>query len=625
MNVRKYSAGLAASALLASGLALTAVAPAMADPAGFTPNATDIVGVGSDTIEFVVGDLAAGKTIDGTLVPGWNATHPNQRIASFDATPQPSTIVLREGHEAVARPNGSGQGKARLFGASNNEDVNFARSSSTLNPAEQAELKQFPFAVDGLKMAVSGNTPTNAPADLTIAQIVDIYKGTYKKWSDIDPSYSSDFINPKIPQAGSGTRSFFENELKAANNGVAVTYPAAGGGYSGVVEVQEHNPAQIQGDPDAIAPFSTARAQTLANPGVIKFEPGYAAKRAVYDVVRNADAGSQWALDLFGADGFFCSPAAKTIIEANGFAQLASVGNGGVCGVPVTAAVSNFATNTVTTTTGLAAASPAGRQVTLTATVDAGDQSADGDVNFYEGDVKVGSGLLSGGVATKSLTNVTPGSHTYTAEFVTANAAAFTSSTSEPASVTVKETSTTSATVTAKTYGHASTATVTVAAGAGQGVGNVTVKVGTKVIGPKALVAGKATFTLPSTLTAGKKSLTATYAGNGETAGSVGTKAFTIAKSAVTLKESFPAKIAKGKKGVGTITAALSPTSVTKPTGTVTIKLGSKVVGTGKLVNGKVKITLKSKLTKGKHTLVARYAGSANTTAKTLKIVVTQK
>lgn len=624
MNVRKYSAGLAASALLASGLALTAMAPAMADPSGFTPNANDIVGVGSDTIEFVVGDLAAGKTIDGTAVAGWNATHPDQRIASFYATPQPSTIVLRDGHTAANRPNGSGQGKATLFGAGNNVDVNFARSSSTLNTAEQAELKQFPFAVDGLKIAVSGNTPTNAPASLTINQIVDIYKGTYKKWSDIDPSYSSDFINPKIPQAGSGTRSFFEAELKAANGGVAVTYPAAGGGYSGVVEVQEHNPAQIQGDPDAIAPFSTARAQTLANPAAIKFEPGYSAKRAVYDVVRNADASSTWAQNIFGPDGFFCSAAAKPIIEANGFAQLASVANGGVCGVPVTAAVSNFATNTVTTTTALAATSPAGRQVTLTATVDAGDQNADGDVNFYEGDTKVGSGLLSGGVATKSLTGVTPGQHTYTAEFVTANAAAFTSSTSDASTVTVKETSTTSATVSAKTYGHASTATVTVAAGTAQGAGNVTVKVGSTVVGTKALAAGKATFTLPSTLTAGAKTLTATYAGNGETAGSVGTKAFTIAKSAVTLTESFPATIAKGKKGVGTITAALSPSSATKPTGTITIKLGSKVVGTGKLVNGKVKITLKA-LAKGKHTLVATYGGSANTATKTLKIVVSQK
>ncbi|MCZ4499165.1 MAG: hypothetical protein JWQ74_1718 [Marmoricola sp.] len=625
MTVRKYSAGLAASALLASGLALTAMAPAMADPIGFTPSATDIVGVGSDTIEFVVGDLAAGKTVDGTAVAGWNATHPNQRIASFNATPQPSTILLRTGGTAVTRPNGSGQGKATLFGAGNNADVNFARSSSTLSTAEQAALTQFPFAVDGLKIAVSGTTSTNAPASLTINQIVDIYKGTYKKWSDIDPTFSGDFIHPLIPQAGSGTRSFFEAELKAANGGVAVTYPAAGGGYSGVVEVQEHNPNQIQGDPDAIAPFSTARAQTLANPAAIKFEPGYAAKRAVYDVVRNADAGSQWAQDIFGSTGFFCSAAAKPIIEANGFAQLASVANGGVCGVGVTAPVSNFATNTVATTTSLAATSPAGRSVKLTATVDAGDQNADGDVNFYEGTTKVGSGLLSGGVATKTLTSVTPGVHSYTAEFVTANAASFTGSVSAPAtSVTVKEKSTTSAVVTAKSYGHASTAKVTVAAGSAQGVGNVTVKVGSTVIGTKALSAGAATFTLPSTLTAGAKTLTATYAGNGETAGSTGTKAFTVAKSAVTLKESFPSTVAKGKKGVGTVTVALSPTSSVKPTGTITIKLGSKVVGKGTLVKGVVKITL-SKLAKGKHTLVATYGGSANSASKTLKIVVTQK
>lgn len=622
MNVRKYSAGIAASALLASGLALTAVAPASADPT-FTPSGTDIVGVGSDTIEFVVKDLAAGMTIDGTFVPGWNASHPTQRIASFDATPQPSNIVLREGHAAVARPNGSGSGKARLFGAGNDVDVNFARSSSSLSAAEQGELTQYPFAVDGLKMAVSGLVASNAPATLTAAQVVDIYKGTYKKWSDIDPTYSADFIRPFTPQPGSGTRSFFDAELKAANGGVAVTYPAASGGYLGVQETQEHSPTDVQNDPNAIVPFSTARAQTLDNRAAIKLENGYQAKRAVYNVIRNADTGTAWATGIFGTGGFFCSAAAKPIIEANGFAQLASTGNGGVCGQGGTAAVSNFTTNTVTTTTSLTAASPSGRQVRLTAVVAADGQNADGDVDFFEGGAKVGSALLTGGQAVLTLNGVTPGSHSYKAVFTTANPASFTGSESDAVQVTVKETSTTSVVVSSSTYGRAGQATVTVASPAGT-AGSVTVKVGASTIGTKPVVAGRAVFALPANLSAGTKTLTATFAGNAEVAASSSTKTFVVGKAKVTLSESFAAKVAKGKRAVGTVVVKLSPASAVKPTGVITIKQGSKVVGKGVLKNGAVKITL-AKLTKGKKKLTLIYGGSANTTAKSQTFVITQK
>ena len=52
--------------------------------------------------------------------------------------------------------------------------------------------------------------------------------------------------------------------------------------------------------------------------------------------------------------------------------------------------------------------------------------------------------------------------------------------------------------------------------------------------------------------------------------------------------------------------------SSSKATGTVTIKEGSKVLGTGTLSNGKVTITLKKKLKPGKHKLTVSWAGDAN-------------
>jgi len=621
MKVRTYTAGIGVAALAFSGLALGAAAPAVADPS-FTPSATlpaaggDVVGVGSDTIEFVVQDLA----------DAWNAAGPPAyKVASWNATGS-TQISPRSGSPLVNRPNGSGSGKSTLFGAGNNPDISFARSSSSVNATEAAALTQFPFAVDGLKLAVSGAVTSHAPASITAAQMVKIYDGTYKKWNEIpgNAAGSTAFIHPYIPQSGSGTRSFFEAELKAANGGVAVNFagPQSGTTYPGVAIMQEHDPTLVKSDADAIAPFSTARQATLSVPTDIHLEGGYRARRAVYDVVRDADAGSSWVGDLFGTAGFWCSPAGRTEIIADGFEPLDTVTSGvGQCGAPLHAPPSNLNTfgATVSHTT-LAASSSALHTVDLDATVDTNA----GIVQFYDGSVQVGSDVaVSAGHAITQLTGVTGGSHTYTAKFLATDTSANTDS-SGSHGVTVIGNSTTSVAVTAKTYGHASTAVVSVAPeGGGTATGDVTVMVGATVVGTKALSAGSASFTLPI-LPAGAKSLTATYAGTATVLTSNTTKAFTIAKSAVVVSETFPAKVKPGKRAVGSVIVALSPGSTLKPTGTVVIKKGTKVVGKGTLVNGVLKIKL-AKLPKGKNKLVVKYSGSANTLAKSLTFFIVQK
>jgi hypothetical protein len=620
MKVRTYTAGIGVAALALSGLALGAVTPAVADPS-FTPSATlpaaggDVVGVGSDTIEFVVQDLA----------DAWNAAGPPAyKVASWNATGS-STITLRSGTAAVTRPNGSGSGKATLFGAGNNPNVSFARSSSSLNTTEAAALTQFPFAVDGLKLAVSGATPSNAPASITAAQMVKIYDGTYKTWGDI-PGYAGPaplaFIHPLTPQGGSGTRSFFDNELKAANGGVAVNYAAVTGAYPGVVQVQEHDATPIKNDPNAVAPFSTARQTQLATPGDIHLEGGYRARRAVYDVVRNADAGTTWVDDLFGTAGFWCSAAGRTVISAAGFEPLDTVTSGvGQCGKPLTAPPSNLNVFGATvSTTSLAASSPSLHTVDLDATV----SSSAGVVQFYDGANQVGTDVpVTTGHAVAHLTGITGGSHTFVAKFLANDTTAVTDSQGSK-SVSVVSNSTTTAAVVAHTYGHASSATVTVSAEGTPATGNVTVKLGATVIGTKALTAGAASFALPSNLPAGAKSLTATYAGNATTGASEVVKPFTIGKSAVVVSETFRAKVKRGKRAVGSVVVALSPGSALKPTGTVVIKKGSKIVGKGTLVGGVLKIKL-ARLPKGKNKLVATYGGSANTLTKSLTFFIVQK
>ena len=403
MKSSKTLSGLVTAALAASAIALSAPTASAAlpfDPT-FTPAATDLVGVGSDTTEISMHYLAEG--VDG--IPGFNEGRSTGRIASFQAGGGGEITI--PGGTTIARPNGSGAGKGRLYGANNLPEIDFARSSSGLNDAERAAgLQNFPFAVDGLKLAVSNSVASNAPASISAADMVRIYEGSVTNWSEIGGQPG--VIKPLIPQAGSGTRSFFVSQLQAANGGVAVTLGTA------VQEVQEHDPVPVQSDPNAVAPFSTGRA-AAAGP-VIKLTDGFSANRALYNVVRGADVGRADLLAAFGPDGFLCSDAAAPLIEAAGFFQLAREANGGACGVPTQSSTSNFTVNEVAETATDLAATASGRTVTLVATVSSAAGTPSGTVTFSEGSTVVAADVpIVQGRATATLTGVVPGSRTYTA------------------------------------------------------------------------------------------------------------------------------------------------------------------------------------------------------------------
>lgn len=512
MYARKLLAASVTAALTASAVALTAgSASAAVDPddTTFTPVVADLIGVGSDTTQHALKLLA----------DSWNAGSPapSFKIATFAATGG-GQITLPTA--AVNRPNGSGSGKAVLYGAGNNPDVDFARSSSAQSAGEtSAGLQSFPFALDTLTMVVSNSVPSNAPATLTTAQIVSIYKGDITNWSQIDPARSG-VIAPKTPQPGSGTRSFWDSQLRALNGGVAVVYGAS------VVEVQEHDDATIKSDPNAIAPFSVGRAKLLGS--TLRLESGYKADRAVYNVVRGADIGNAGVLSVFGKDGFFCSTDARPLVEAAGFKQLATSDFGGVCGTPTQSASSNFTLNErVVTATSLAVSSTSARSARLVATV-TGSTSPAGTVSFFEGETPVASNVpLTSGQAVATLTGVAPGAHTYRAVFTPQEGSFFDASEDEgTGSVKTSSTIAESFAATIKAGKRAKgTITVSLAGVSSKATGTVKVLKGSKVLASKALTAGKAVITLPK-LTNGVNRLKVVWAGNGVAAGS--SKAFTI-------------------------------------------------------------------------------------------------
>jgi ABC-type phosphate transport system substrate-binding protein len=340
------------------------------------PHGNDIVGVGSDTVQYI-GDFVNDG--DPNSNAGYNNIERTRRIFSFDATADAGgaavygpggvatvpNIVPRAGGFPLARPNGSGDGIGQLLHDTTAPfTYNYVRSSRLPNATEESTaagiasfgggLHVYQIAADFLQVAdnnqatgvTAGDPLTCVPAaGLTGANLVNIYKGTYKIWNDI-PGYASpggtcgtEGILPLIPQTGSGTRNDFLADLQNTyNGGTAITLGA------NVVAVEEHDPRGITSQvshtdvngntvnkQDAISPFSVGRhnliqtgyfdhtltikggtSPVLAN--TVALETGgsaYNLNRFLYIIVRQSDVtsptpflpgGSQnWVTTFFGS------------------------------------------------------------------------------------------------------------------------------------------------------------------------------------------------------------------------------------------------------------------------------------------------------------------------------------
>lgn len=510
MIVRKSFTGALLAAVAGSALVFSAGPASAADPddTTFPPVSADVIGVGSDTSQHAMFLLANA----------FNAATPTpaNRLATYAATGG-GQITIPGG--AIDRPNGSGAGKSTLYGAGENTNIDFARSSSGLNTAEvNAGLQQFPFALDTMQMAVSNTVPSHAPQTLTPAQIVSIYKGDVSNWSEVGGT--AGVIKPKIPQAGSGTRSFFTSQLTAMNGGTPVTLAASVG------ETQEHDDTLVKNDPDAIAPFSVGRAELLGT--TLRLTAGWKADRALYNVVRGADLAKPEILALFGSNGFVCSDDAAELIEDAGFAQLARPGDSGACGAATQSATTNFTLNepvaAVPTTTTVTVTSPAARSAKVVAKV-AGSSVPQGTVTFYQGQTALSTANLVGGQATLTKSGLAPGKYTFGAVFTPAEDSPYVESGGVKAGVvktsaTISETFPTTVKKGAKAKGSI---TVKLAGVAAKATGALKVKVGGKTV-TKTLKGGKVTLTLK--LAKGKNTVTVTWGGDANGVGAK--KTFTV-------------------------------------------------------------------------------------------------
>jgi hypothetical protein len=260
--------------------------------------------------------------------------------------------------------------------------------------------------------------------------------------------------------------------------------------------------------------------------------------------------------------------------------------------------------------------------VTFTASVS--PSAATGMVTFLDGSTSIGTGTLSGGVATFLTFSLTAGTHSITAVY---GSDANNSGSTSPALSQVVSKASTSPTVTSSlnpsTYGQSVTFTAHISGALITGMvtfldGSTSIGTGIIVppVGPQtALLHGihpegnenvTATLTL-STLAAGVHSITAVYGGDVNHLTSTSSPLLqTVNRGATTITlTSSPNPSVYGQ--LTTLTVNISPASAT---GVITFKDGSITLGTGTISAGVATFSLS--VPAGVHILSAQYGGDAN-------------
>ena len=175
--------------------------------ADVAPQAGDAVGVGSDTVQYLLDFGADGDFHRRHRLQRDRAIN---RLVSFDATPDANaragylngstnttlkplnpTVVLRAGAHPVQRPNGSGAGITALWPTPGPP----RRSTSSVRHGCPRPPSRRPPSTAGASFTWSSSAPshsrcaeansTNAPAGLSLQELIKIYNGTWTTWNQV--------------------------------------------------------------------------------------------------------------------------------------------------------------------------------------------------------------------------------------------------------------------------------------------------------------------------------------------------------------------------------------------------------------------------------------------------------
>jgi len=223
------AATMAASAVLVAGTVATASAAPNDPPKGITPQSFDIIGVGSNTTQFVMDQISLDYN---KTVKVHNANHPWffswDAVAPGTTSTKPTKITPKAGCPVIVRPNGSTAGLTALDqnqfdGKTGHYCIDFGRSSGGRNPKAPKPgpngVLYVAFAKDAITWASKAGS--NAPASLTKAQLQGIFTCKTTNWKQVGGK--SGAIKVYLPQPGSGTLSTWEKFMGITTLGSCVS------------------------------------------------------------------------------------------------------------------------------------------------------------------------------------------------------------------------------------------------------------------------------------------------------------------------------------------------------------------------------------------------------------------
>lgn len=308
--IRKSLAVVIAAAAISGLVAGTASAdPGIKYTGSAAYKSASINGMGSDTVQAVENGYAAmAVSVLGTSA-----------FNSWDAI-NPKTGAKHDGIKGdYRRANGSGEGQAAISRAFDGGiwplscastsgktttltgKIQYARSSAgpkVPGTAGNSQLTFIPFARDAVSYAYKGTAATLGA--LSLAKIQGIYEGTISSVSGVT-------VHPFLPQAGSGTRSFFLTKVLGLtaepsfwatlpttqeNSATALTVTGDLMPFSAANWIAQKNKVQANvtataalGSAGGVVPFTGTAPKLAANP---KFYSSTTFGRDVYNVVTTA-------------------------------------------------------------------------------------------------------------------------------------------------------------------------------------------------------------------------------------------------------------------------------------------------------------------------------------------------
>ena len=284
---------------------------------------------------------------------------------------------------------------------------------------------------------------------------------------------------------------------------------------------------------------------------------------------------------------------------------------------PVTSSLTLVLNQATTAVVLNSSASPAtvGLPVTLRATATGNGATPSGSITFYDGATAIGSSQLdSNGLASLVISSLTVGSHSLTAVY--SGDTNDTASTSAVFPQIVDKTTTTTvltSTSTTVSQGTSVQFAAQVSSNAGIPGGTVQFFDGSTLLGTATVnAAGVAVYNV-SSLLVGQHNIVAVYSGDANNGASTSTSVTQIIQP-ITIVGLTSDHNPSSTGASLTFTAGVSGAN-TIPTGTVTFKDGSSIIGVSSLNGAGVATLTTSALSAGTHLITAAYAGDGNNTA----------